>query len=313
MQALRKRISLCLVNIISMRPHVLRILHGLHLLLEQQLSTALDTSFSERVATAACQLFCILALPFDTSCHWFWGCLLGFFEIEHARFFQDRWFTNCHSTASRHQANDLATCLYGKLATKTRLTWPPGVVHEISIDWNRLCLLCLFCRQCPQASVWILQCKLVSFPSSSDLLLRMWRKNTVGIGGECKGKWIKRLVLTIPTRCCMKQGLRFMSEHEFRLRPFQVPSANVYLAAAGWFWRLGWINGATRNAWSYKAPQATHWMKLCLEVHGWKYVFWSMDLLQRNQSMCILAVIDLALGLYSSLLGSYLSRICNIF
>ena len=36
--------------------------------------------------------FCILALPFDTSCQWIWGCL---FEIEHARFFQDRWFTSC--------------------------------------------------------------------------------------------------------------------------------------------------------------------------------------------------------------------------
>ena len=27
----------------------------------------------------------------------------------------------------------------------------------------------------------------------------------------------------------------------FWLHPFQVPSANVYLATAGWFWRLGWI------------------------------------------------------------------------
>ena len=33
---------------------IIRILHDLHVLLEQQLSMALDTSFSERVATAAC-------------------------------------------------------------------------------------------------------------------------------------------------------------------------------------------------------------------------------------------------------------------
>lgn len=50
--------SICQLDLLDPLNHlareIIRILHDLHLLLEQQLSMALDTSFSERVATAAC-------------------------------------------------------------------------------------------------------------------------------------------------------------------------------------------------------------------------------------------------------------------